>query len=318
MMFIKMVYFVATALDDMHWPSILLYMTSSFLIVLVNKVVLTQYQFPSVPALMLTQSVASALFFGTKLKQKANRDIVLVCLLNVGNVFFGLNAAGSLNIAMFTALRRISILMTLFAQWYYLGKKSNKPVIATVAVMVLGSFVAAADDLTFDVYGYTYVMLNNVLTAASQIASKYAMDKGWQKETILFYSACTSVILSAIKCLDFDPATFSDWDNTGFLISFSCSIVLGILLNYGASWVIEKNDALTLAVAGSTKSALLGVLVCLGLFDPTYQFTWVNFSGLQLSTVGSLLYVYFAKAKAKYAPIPTEEKPTEEKQMEPV
>ena len=292
----------------MHWLSVLLYMTSSFMIVIFNKIILTQYHFPSVPFLMLCQSIVSSVFFWTKLKQKANRELILVCLLNVANVFFGLNAAGTLNIAMFTALRRISIMMTLIAQWWFLSKKSTKPVVITVGVMVFGSFVAASDDLTFDLLGYTFAMTNNLLTAAAQIASKYAFDKGWQKETILFYSSLTSVVLSGMKCYDFDLNTFHDWDQTGFQIAFVFSIVLGIMLNFGASWVIEKNDALTLAVAGSTKSAVMGIMVCFGLFDPTYVFTWVNFIGLQISTIGSFAYVYYTKAKPKYTPVDTEEK----------
>jgi drug/metabolite transporter (DMT)-like permease len=293
----------------MHWLSVLLYMTSSFMIVIFNKIILTQYHFPSVPFLMLCQSIVSSVFFWTKLKQKANRELILVCLLNVANVFFGLNAAGTLNIAMFTALRRISIMMTLIAQWWFLSKKSTKPVVITVGVMVFGSFVAASDDLTFDLLGYTFAMTNNLLTAAAQIASKYAFDKGWQKETILFYSSLTSVVLSGMKCYDFDLNTFHDWDQTGFQMAFVFSIALGILLNFGASWVIEKNDALTLAVAGSTKSAVMGLMVCFGLFDPTYMFTWVNFIGLQISTIGSFAYVYYTKKKPKYTLIP------EEKQM---
>lgn len=294
----------------MHWLSVFLYMTSSFVIVIFNKIILTQYQFPSVPFLMLCQSLISSVFFCTKLKQKANRELVLVCLLNVGNVFFGLHAAGNLNIAMFTALRRISIMMTLVAQWWFLRKKSTKPVFVTVGVMVFGSFVAAADDLAFDLLGYIFVMLNNLLTAASQIASKYAFDQGWEKETILFYSSLTSAILSGTQCYAFDLHTFHDWDQTGFQIAFIFSIILGITLNFGASWVIEKNDALTLAVAGSTKSAVMGLVVCFGLFDPTYVFSWVNFVGLQISTIGSFVYVYYTKTKPKYIQINVEKTPS--------
>lgn len=299
----------------MHWPSIALYMMSSFMIVIFNKIILTQFRFPSVPFLMFWQSCVSSIFFYYKLEQRANRKLILVCLLNVANIFFGLNAAGTLNIAMFTALRRISIMMTLVAQWWFLNKKSTRPVIATVAVMVFGSFVAASDDLTFDLVGYGFAMMNNLLTAGSQIASKYALDDGWKKETILFYSSLASMFISCLLSLDFHPTHFKDWTTPTFQIAFASSIVLGILLNYGASWVIEKNDALTLAVAGSTKSAVMGLLVCFGLFDPTYQFTWVNFVGLQLSAVASFFYVYFAKAKkSEYVKVPLKE-PVEKEQL---
>tara|TARA_B110001450_G_scaffold20242_1_gene18419 strand:+ start:1711 stop:2577 length:867 start_codon:yes stop_codon:yes gene_type:complete len=288
------------------------------MIVIFNKIILTQFHFPSVPFLMFWQSVVSSIFFYYKLEQRANRKLILVCLLNVANIFFGLNAAGTLNIAMFTALRRISIMMTLVAQWWFLKKKSTRPIVATVAVMVFGSFVAASDDLTFDLVGYGFAMMNNLLTAGSQIASKYALDDGWKKETILFYSSVASMIISASMSLNFHPAEFRDWTTPAFQIAFVSSIILGILLNYGASWVIEKNDALTLAVAGSTKSAVMGLLVCFGLFDPTYQFTWINFIGLQLSASASFFYVYYAKAnKSEYVKIPLEE-PTDKEQLPPV
>ena len=126
-----------------------------------------------------------------------------------------------------------------------------------------------------------------------------------------------SMIISSLLSLDFHPSQFKDWATPAFRVAFASSIVLGILLNYGASWVIEKNDALTLAVAGSAKSAVMGLLVCFGLFDPTYQFAWVNFTGLQLSAAASFFYVYFVKAKkSEYVKIPLEESKTE--QLPPV
>lgn len=283
----------------MHWPSIVLYMVSSFLIVIFNKMILTHFEFPSVPFLMFWQAVVSTCVFGTRLTQRLNHSMMLVCVLNVANIFSGLNAAGNLNIAMFTALRRVSIMMTLVAQWWFLGQKSTRSVILTVAAMVLGSFVAALDDLTFDARGYLFVMTNNVLTAASQIAAKKAMDDGVHKESILFYSSVSSAVIMGMSSLNFRPAEFAMWSAPAFQICFVASVVLGIAINYGASWVIEKNDALTLAVAGSTKSAVMGLLVCMGLFDPTYVFSMVNFFGLQMSAVASFFYVYYAKRNTK-------------------
>jgi len=281
----------------MHWPSIALYMASSFLIVIFNKIILTQFQFPSVPYLMFWQSVVSAFVFRFKLKQRVNCKMIVVSVLNVANIFFGLNAAGTLNIAMFTALRRVSILMTLVAQWWFLDKQSSRTVIASIAVMVGGSFVAALNDLAFDAQGYLFVMTNNLFTAASQIAAKKAMDDGVEKESILFYSAVASIVISSSMSLDFHPRDFALWSTPAFQFCFISSIVLGIAINYGASWVIEKNDALTLAVAGSTKSAVMGLIVCLGLFDATYKFSVLNFAGLQISAIASFFYVYYAKKK---------------------
>jgi hypothetical protein len=38
--------------------------------------------------------------------------------------------------------------------------------------MVIGAVIAAINDLTFDVHGYVYIMLNNLFTAANGIYTK--------------------------------------------------------------------------------------------------------------------------------------------------
>ena len=277
----------------MHWPSILTYMTSSFLIVIFNKIVLTIFEFKSVPFIMFCQSLFTIVVFLSRCDtiQRPGGSILKVCILNSLNIFCGISASGALNVAMFSALRRISIAMTLFGQWYILKKKPSRGVIFSVVMMIFGAVVAAGDDLSFNLPGYLFIMLNNVFTAASQVETKRAMTNNWTKTSILFWSACTSLVVFGVQLVQFDPNSFHAWDNGGFRVAFACSMCLGFVINYGASWTIEKNDALTLAVAGSSKSAIMGLIVCAGLFDPTYVFTWVNFTGLQISAVASLCYV---------------------------
>ena len=278
----------------MHWPSILTYMTSSFLIVMFNKIVLTIFEFKSVPFIMFCQSLFTIAVFLSRCDtiQRPGGSILKVCILNSLNIFCGISASGALNVAMFSALRRISIAMTLFGQWYILKKIPSKGVIFSVAMMIFGALVAAGDDLSFNLSGYLFIMLNNVFTAASQVETKRAMSNNWTKTSILFWSSCTSLVVFGVQLVHFDPNSFHAWDSGGFRVAFACSMCLGFVINYGASWTIEKNDALTLAVAGSSKSAIMGLIVCAGLFDPTYVFTWVNFTGLQISAVASLCYVY--------------------------
>jgi len=261
------------------------------MIVIFNKILLSTYQFPSIPFLIFCQSVVSVFFFNFKTRERPNRDVIIAAALNTVNIFLGLNAASVLNVAMFTALRRISILMTTVLQWYLFKVPHNNLQLISICVMVFGSFVAATNDLTFNMRGYVFVMLNNVVTALSQITTKKALGKK-SKETLLLYSAIMSTCISSIGSLSFRPNQWHVWSNNGFRMMFTGSILMGLVLNWAAAWVIEKNDALTLAVAGSTKSAVMGLLVCVGLFDPTYIFSWANFTGLQISTVASFLYVY--------------------------
>lgn len=285
-------------MNKMHWKSILLYMSSSFFIVVFNKIILTGYSFPSIAYLMLWQSVLSTVFFWFKSKQKLNISILPVCLINIANIFLGLNAAGNLNVAMFTALRRVSIFVTMVSQWYFLNKSVSKPVVVSVIAIIVGAFIAAIDDLTFDAAGYAFAMANNILTAASQIATKKAMQDGWEKETILF---CTSFVMAIVSYFtsqaSFQTSDFEHWGDIGFQVAYVGSMTMGLIINWAVAWVIEENDALTLAIAGSTKAGLLSTLVCAGILDPTYVFSMVNFVGLQISMCASFTYVYYAKAK---------------------
>ena len=281
----------------MHWPSILLYMTSSFMIVIFNKIILTVFAFTSVPFIMFCQSIFTIGVFLLRRDtiQRPGKDIFWVCLLNSANIFFGISSAGALNVAMFTALRRVSIFLTMVAQYIFLKVKIKKTVFLSVVVMICGSLLAAANDLTFDARGYSFIMMNNLLTAGSQIQTKKTLSGSWTKTTVLFWSAVTTLVISTTQLIHFNPESFDAWDQPAFLMSFGFSIFLGFFINYGATWTVEKNDALTLAVAGSTKSAIMGLVVCAGLFDPTYKFSWWNFIGLQVSGAASLAYVYFAK-----------------------
>ena len=279
----------------MHWPSIILYMSSSFLIVMSNKMLLSLFEFSSVPCIMLFQSLLSVLAWLLKYKliQKPSVGILIICLLNTANVFFGITSSGIINVAMFSALRRISIFMTMVAQYSCFQQTVTRPVFCSVLLMIGGSLVAAIGDLTFTAFGYVYIMLNNVFTVAVQIQTKKILaTDGSNKTTMLFWSALFNTVVCGAIVMH-DLPVFHDWSITSFQVIFVCSIVLGFFMNFGAAWTIEKNDALTLAVAGSTNSAIMGIVVCVGLFDATYTFSWVNFIGLQISTIASFAYVFY-------------------------
>ena len=281
----------------MHWPSILLYMCSSFMIIIFNKIVLTIFSFSSVTFIMFCQSIFTCCVFLIRRVhiQKPGKQIALICLLNSANIFFSMLSARTLNLAMFTALRRVSIFTVMIAQYYFLNITLNKPIFWSVTIMVCGSLLAAMNDLTFDAKGYTYIMLNNILTAAVQILTKKTLGEKWKKSTVIFWSSVSTLLFSGVQLLSFNPKSFDAWDNTSFQIAFLFSMILGFFINYGTMWTIEKNDSLTLAVSSSAKSTIIGLLVCVGLIDHTYKFSWWNFVGLQISAAASFLYVYYKK-----------------------
>eukprot|EP00794_Sanderia_malayensis_P007674 gene7674-8509_t len=168
-------------------------------------------------------------------------------LIYIGNLIFGLGGTKMLNLPMFTVLRRFSILMTMFAEYWLLGVKATLKIQASVYLMIFGAFVAASTDLAFDAIGYFYVFMNDILTAANGVFVKKKLESKDLGKFILNYSivACTqansALTTTIIGCLK------------NILITF-----IGMLLggDYIFSWI--NFTGLSISVFGSIIYAYYG------------------------------------------------------------
>lgn len=297
---------------DSHQPttfhklfSALFFGLSSFLITVVNKTVLTTFNFPSFLFLGLGQLIASIilLYAGKKVKLIDFPDITRgtfqmvfpLPVIFLGNMVFGLGGTQSLSLPMFTALRRISIWVTMILEIKLLSSKPGWMVQVSVFSMIAGALLAASDDLSFHLEGYIYVMISNVLTALYQVYIKKKLDSdGMGKYGLMFYNSLFSLIPAAIVNLasgDFEKViTFEKWHDPLFLSQFLMSCVMGFVLTYSTILCTLYNSALTTAMVGSIKNILVTYV---GMFiGGDYIFSLINCIGLNVSVVGSLLYSY--------------------------
>ncbi|KAK9130654.1 hypothetical protein Sjap_011141 [Stephania japonica] len=69
------------------------------------------------------------------------------------------------NVPMYTTLRRTTVVFTMIVEYLLTRQKYSYNVVGSVALIVLGAFVAGARDLSFDSYGYAIVFIANITTA---------------------------------------------------------------------------------------------------------------------------------------------------------
>lgn len=281
------------------------YGLSSFMITVVNKTVLTSFGFPSFQVLGIGQMFATIL---TLLVARRLRYIDYPALetttfvkiwplplIYIGNMVFGLAGTKQLSLPMFTALRRFSILMTMIAEYYVLGVKARLSIQLSVYAMILGAVVAALNDLAFNLEGYIYILLNDLFTAANGVYMKKKLDsKELGKYGLMYYN---SLFMFGPACLlawwtgDVALALeFSDWTNLLFILQFALSCIMGFVLLYSMLLCTLYNSALTTTIIGCLKNicvTYLGMVI-----GGDYIFSWLNFVGLNLSVIGSLVYTW--------------------------
>ena len=186
--------------------SALFYAFVSLAVIFCNKAVMTKYNFGHFEFIACVQFVATSFILSLLIYFKKIdvptftmpicKEIFPITAMFLGNVVCGLGSTKSLNLPMFTALRRFSIFMTMCAEFIVIGNKPSPSVLISVMMMVGGAMIAAIYDLTFDFQGYLLVFLNNTFTALNGVWMKKASISGkCNKMGILYYNSLFSAII---------------------------------------------------------------------------------------------------------------------------
>lgn len=167
--------------------SALIFCSTSVLMTLINKQCLTVYNFPSPAILGLAQMITTVLILSLAkvldlitfpdFKISTFSYLMPLPAFYIINVMVGLGSTKALPLPMFSTMRRLTVVLTLIGEVLVLKKWPSKTAIVAVLMMILGSFMAASADLSFDLTGYCQVIINNFSSTGIMVYTKKKINK---------------------------------------------------------------------------------------------------------------------------------------------
>ncbi|XP_073402051.1 nucleotide sugar transporter SLC35D2 isoform X4 [Dendrobates tinctorius] len=223
------------------------------------------------------------------------RKLFPLPFLYIGNHLTGLSSTQKLSLPMFTVLRKFSILFTLILEIIILRKRYSLSVTLSILAIVIGAFIAASFDLTFNLEAYTIVLMNDLFTAAYGVYIKEKMNpQELGKYGVLYYNAAFMILPTLLYTLwtgEFEKAIhFNKWTHFYFVFQFLLACMMGFVLLYAIVLCSYHNSPLTTTVIGALKNVSIAYI---GIFiGGDYMFSWLNFLGLNICMAGGAAYSF--------------------------
>ncbi|XP_051119079.1 UDP-N-acetylglucosamine transporter UGNT1-like [Andrographis paniculata] len=295
------------------------YMACAVLLVMFNKAALSSYSFPCANVITLCQMVCSCCFLYAMRRSKlislnANESVdindnfktlvPIKTLINTSPLAFSyllymlvtMESVRGVNVPMYTTLRRTTVVFTMIVEYILVNQRYTRPILGSVALIVLGAFIAGARDLSFDYYSYFIVFLANITTAIYLATiARIGKSSGLNSFGLMWCNGilCAPVLFlwtlfrgDLVMTMNF-PSLFSP----GFLTVLLLSCILAFFLNYSIFLNTTLNSALAQTICGNLKDLFtisLGWVVFGGL-----PFDFLNVVGQILGFIGSGMYAYY-------------------------
>lgn len=282
------------------------YTFCSITMVLANKALASQYRADIDFLVIAFQSIcAVALVFGCDAlgviqpgSTKFDRSVAIQWL--PVNVFFvsmlstGFLSLKHLNVPMVTIFKNLTNVGIMWGEWYFYGAHVSLGAILSCAIMILGAFLAAANDITFSGIGYFWMVSNCCCTAGYVLYMKHATKTvRLPKFGMVFYNNLLSLpILLVGAAVRGEFSTFLGTDELHTTSYLSLSLyagLVGFFLNLATLWCVSNNSATTYAVVGALNKIPLAVL---GWFLFKTPITNKALVFLSMSMCGGFLYTY--------------------------
>ncbi|XP_031493596.1 GDP-mannose transporter GONST1-like isoform X2 [Nymphaea colorata] len=289
------------------------YCISSCSMILVNKFVLSSYDFSGGIFLMVYQNLVSVIivsflsFSGIILTEPLTWRLIKVWLpvnvIFVGMLITSIFSLKYINVAMVTILKNVTNVITAVGEMYLFNKHHDNKVWVALFFMIISAISGGITDLTFHAVGYSWQFLNCLLTASYSLTLRRIMDTAKQVSKSGNLNEFSMVLLNNVLSLPLGLMLLVAFNEVDYLsktpllrmpvfwLVLTASGLLGLAISFTSMWFLHQTGATTYSLVGSLNKIPLSIAGILLFNVPT---TPENFSSILF---GLLAGVFFAKAK---------------------
>ncbi|KAF9426085.1 GDP-mannose transporter into the lumen of the Golgi [Podila epigama] len=305
--------------------SILAYCTSSILMTVTNKMVLSRFDFNMNFLLLTIQAVVAILLLALFKKlglisyRKVDKDEAKewfpISLALVAMIYTGSKSLQFLSIPIYTIFKNLTIILIAYGEVLWFGSKVTPVMLLSFLLMVLSSVIAGWSDIGTFVPkdpsqliqfnpGYVWMALN-CLSSAGYILymRKRIKHFNFKDFDTVYYNNLLSlpVMLILSICLEGWTSgeltrTFSPDVRTALVVAVLISGASSFLISYGSAWCVRCTSSTTYSMVGALNKLPVAASGILFMGDPA---TLGNVLGIFFGFVAGLIYSYSKTEQAQ-------------------
>ncbi|XVE86528.1 hypothetical protein DITRI_Ditri18aG0040900 [Diplodiscus trichospermus] len=293
----------------------LAYCISSCSMILVNKFVLSSYDFNAGISLMLYQNFISVVIvsmlssLGIISTEPLTWGLIKVWLpvnvIFVGMLVTSMFSLKYINVAMVTVLKNVTNVITAVGEMYLFKKHHDSRVWAALFLMIISAVSGGITDLQFHAVGYAWQIINCFLTASYSLTLRRVMDTAKQFTKSGNLNEFSMVLLNNILSLPLGILLVFVFKEVDYLCStpllrmpdfwlvMTLSGFLGLAISFTSMWFLHQTGATTYSLVGSLNKIPLSVAGIVLFRVPT------SLENSASIFFGLLAGVFFARAKMR-------------------
>ena len=181
----------------------------------------------------------------------------------VAMIYTGSLGLQFLPVSLFTVFKNLTIIGVALGERQLFKSRITPLMWLSFAMIVGSSLLGAYHDITFNVKGYSWMLLNCVMSAGYILYMRKAIKTvGFADLDSVYFNNCLGVpVMVALSLLvDNWPDFMSQYFGSGPMVESRSSLLAGMLLSSVSAFMISYSTAWSVRVASSTTYSMCGAL----------------------------------------------------------